>query len=101
MSRFDLYNMFHLICQKCDYQFGKKHNLSSGEIKPSYYKMVFESGLIHWYKDLLIHKEDGPAVIFNDGSTLWFIEGKQVDCFTQEEFEKSVEYREWKLKIFS
>lgn len=28
-----------------------------------------------WYKNSLLHKEDGPALIYWDGQKRWYIEG--------------------------
>ena len=39
---------------------------------------VDQEGTIQYYKpgtDLL-HREDGPAVVYNDGQKEWFIDGK-------------------------
>ena len=29
-----------------------------------------------WYKDGLIHREDGPAIIYKDGAQYWYKNGK-------------------------
>jgi len=54
---------------------------------------------IHW------HCLSGPARIFLKNNSIvgrdWYIDGKLVltdSC--QEEFEKTTQYREWKLKVF-
>jgi hypothetical protein len=38
--------------------------------------IINEYGNKFWYKDNLLHKEDGPAVILSDGSKEWWFEGK-------------------------
>lgn len=48
-----------------------------------------------WYQNGLLHREDGPAQIYENGSKLWAINGKYLDCKTQEQFEKLM-----KLKAF-
>jgi len=34
------------------------------------------------------HREDGPAVEYVSGDKYWFLDGEQLDCETQEEFEQ-------------
>jgi len=71
-----------------------------------------------WYKDDLLHREDGPAVECTIGNKYWFIEdklhrvdgpaierihgdkwwyyqGRYIDCQNQQEFEQLI-----KLKVF-
>jgi hypothetical protein len=49
-----------------------------------------------WITDTgLYHREDGPAVTNTYGSQYWFYEGKQIQCSSQEEFERLL-----KLKAF-
>ena len=38
---------------------------------------------IKWYLKGKLHREDGPAVEYNDGYKEWFIDGEQL---TEEEF---------------
>jgi len=34
------------------------------------------------------HRVDGPAVEYTDGYKAWYLNGKQFNCKTQEEFEQ-------------
>jgi len=36
----------------------------------------WENGTKYWYKDGLLHREDGPAVEWADGAKFWYKEGK-------------------------
>jgi hypothetical protein len=48
-----------------------------------------------WWQNGKLHRLDGPAEECPDGTKSWWIEGKQVDCESQEEFERYL-----KLKLF-
>ena len=39
------------------------------------------------------HRIDGPAMIFSTGNVYWFYHGKEIKCFSQEEFEKLIKLR--------
>ena len=39
---------------------------------------VGDNGTQWWYKNDELHREDGPAVIYADGTKRWFLNGKQV-----------------------
>ena len=42
------------------------------------FKTVDEKGTVRWYKDAdctILHKEDGPAVIWADGEESWWFDG--------------------------
>lgn len=41
------------------------------------------------------HRLDGPAIEFSDGKKIWAINGKRLECSSQEEFERIIG-----LKIF-
>ena len=45
-------------------------------------------GNIFWYKDGLLHREDGPAIQFSDGFKLWYLNDIQK---TEEEFNQWLE----------
>jgi hypothetical protein len=40
-----------------------------------------------YYKNEKLHREDGPAIEYEDGTCLWFIEGKE---YTEEEYDKKI-----------
>ena len=50
-----------------------RYELRSGAIVDGG-KLFF--GCVEWYKDGKLHREDGPAVEWEDGSKEWLIEGK-------------------------
>ena len=47
-----------------------------------------------WFVDGYLHRLDGPAEVWARGNA-WYINGKQIHCRTQEEFERLI-----KLKYF-
>jgi len=53
------------------------------------------NGLKYWYKNDKCHREDGPAFEGANGYKAWYYHGKKVNCSSQQEFERLV-----KLKIF-
>lgn len=38
--------------------------------------VVFAGGNQYWYKDGELHREDGPAAEYEDGDRAWYIDGK-------------------------
>ena len=44
---------------------------------------VFLDGTKHWLVDNKLHREDGPAVDFVDGTKLWYLNGIE---YTEAEF---------------
>ncbi|CAB4196971.1 hypothetical protein UFOVP1290_491 [uncultured Caudovirales phage] len=48
-----------------------------------------------WYKNNILHRVDGPAVDFANGTKLWYLNGQNIKCSSQKEFEKLM-----KLKAF-
>jgi len=40
-------------------------------------KIIDELGDIHYYKDDVYHREDGPAVECANGSKFWWVDGKR------------------------
>ena len=47
-----------------------------------------------WCINNNLHRENGPAVEYFDGGKEWYLNGKKIDCKTQEEFEY---YMKWKI----
>ena len=39
---------------------------------------VFSSGEQRWYLDDKLHRKDGPAIIYGDGSCLWYLYGGNI-----------------------
>lgn len=58
------------------------------------YTSGFHSGNKYWLKDGKSHREDGPAVEYNDGSKQWWIEGTYY--YSEEDFKKEIERRSQK-----
>jgi hypothetical protein len=49
--------------------------------------VIHINGDKHWYLYGKLHREDGPAI--EDGKyKSWYLNGKRIDCTTQEEFER-------------
>ena len=57
--------------------------------------VVFTDGRKTWYVNGIRHRTTGPAIVRADGTKEWYLNGEQIDCHSQEEFEKIV-----KLLIF-
>lgn len=53
---------------------------------------------IVWWKDDLIHREDGPAIEYEDGSKKWFLNGVE---YTEEEFNQWLAKQELNKKFNS
>ena len=50
-------------------------------------KETKSNGDTFYYDDLgQLHREDGPAVEFANGTKYWFFRNKHIDCKTNEEF---------------
>lgn len=45
------------------------------------------NGYEAWYKLGSLHRLTGPAITYSDGRKEWWVNGKQIWCKTQEEFE--------------
>ena len=51
----------------------------------------------YWYNQLeSIHRLNGPALEFSEGSKKWYYHGKYIECSTQKEFDRII-----KLKLLS
>jgi len=48
-------------------------NLSEEEAKINAYCIEYFNGDKEWLVNGFLHREDGPAVIYNNGSFLWFL----------------------------
>lgn len=38
-------------------------------------EITFSDGVITWYKHNKLHREDGPASIYPDGTVFWYFDG--------------------------
>ena len=48
-----------------------------------------------WFVNGKYHRIDGPAIEYANGIILWYINGLNIDCKTQEEFDRLI-----RLKAF-
>ena len=48
------------------------------------------SGYKLWCQDNFRHRVDGPAEEYSNGDKYWWFEGEQINCSSQEEFEKII-----------
>jgi hypothetical protein len=71
---------------KCWYQDGKLHRL----YKPA---IEYSDGSTAWYQNDLLHRIDGPAIECSGGYKEWWFEGKEINCNSQEEFERYIKLR--------
>lgn len=55
----------------------------------------YENGSKCWLINGERHREDGPAIEYADGRKVWYINGKYIFCKTQEEFDQLM-----KLSLF-
>ena len=56
--------------------------------------VVYRDGTKFWYRNGELHKEDGPAVIWYDGSMEWWLDGEE---YSEEEYMKEVLIRKSKI----
>ena len=47
----------------------------------------------YWYLNGKLHREDGPAIDYINGSKHWYLNNKKINCQSQEEFLKIMKYR--------
>lgn len=50
----------------------------------------WDSGLKKWYLNGKCHRLEGPAIEWNDRDKQWWYQGMQIDCNSQEEFERII-----------
>jgi hypothetical protein len=55
----------------------------------------YENGDIWWMKDDLLHREDGPAIEYSDGTKEWCLNGKK---YTEEQFLQNLKAKVVKTK---
>ena len=53
-----------------------------------------------WFINGKNHRENGPACEYANGDKSWCLNDKIINCNSNEEFYKSIEYRAWKMKVF-
>ena len=87
---------------------GKRHRIGGPAITYNNVDMEwYENGLLHredgpaieypdvkeWWIKGNQHRLDGPAMEFVDGPKYWYYHGKQINCNSQQEFEKIIKLR--------
>jgi hypothetical protein len=61
----------------------------------SLFKTENINGIFYLKGENYFHREDGPAIERANGDLYWYYENKNIDCSSQEEFERIL-----KLKLF-
>jgi hypothetical protein len=54
--------------------------------------IIYNNGDKYWYQNDKPHREDGPAVEYANGYKVWYYRHKRVKVSSQEEFEKAIKY---------
>ena len=63
---------------------GNETHWKNGDIIMAKYYDGFQS----WWLNNERHREDGPALIYSDGTKFWFYHGKEIKVSSQVEFER-------------
>jgi len=81
------YNVKVYNCRTDWYQNGKLHRLDGPAVE-------WTDGTEHWRQNGKLHRTDGPAVVYADGTKYWHQNGKQhrIDGPAVEYLDGSVEY---------
>jgi len=53
----------------------------------------YDDGTKYWYFHGQCHRLDGPAQEYTDGSKFWWYYGKYIKCSSQKEFEQLIKLR--------
>ena len=80
------------------------NKVEKGEIGTYYYldnelhridgpAIEWNSGSKLWYQNNKLHRINGPAIERVNGDKYWYYEGKEIDCESQEEFERLIKLR--------
>ncbi len=59
----------------------KSHKITIGGMTQYHKHNPFDGGPY-------LHREDGPALEYPNGLKSWYLNGKRINCSSQEEFEK-------------
>ena len=46
----------------------------------------YSDGSNYWFINGKLHREDGPAIEYPDGIKFWYYQSKEIDCKDNEEF---------------
>ena len=63
---------------------GRKYHREDGPA------VIFENGTKKWYRNGRLHREDGPAIEYAHGEVVYYLNGRQ---FTKEQYEKEISSR--------
>jgi len=63
---------------------GKLHRADG----PAIEAVEYADGYKAWFLDGKLHRADGPAIEYTNGDKIWYLDDKQIDCKSQEEFER-------------
>jgi hypothetical protein len=55
--------------------------------------LELSNGYKSWFINGKRHRADGPAIEWTNGDKEWFLDGKEIRCQTNEEFLKIVKYK--------
>ena len=79
---------------KCWYVHGKLHRDNDLPAIEAVYDVEFKMhGYKSWHTNGKLNRLGGPAIEWTNGGKEWYINGEQIDCGSQEEFEKIVKFR--------
>jgi len=67
-----------------------KNNLLHREDGPAVERA---NGLKFWYLKGKLHREDGPALEYFNGDKAWYYQGQKIECSSQQEFERLIKLR--------
>ena len=67
-----------------------QNNESHRSNKPA---IILINGTKSWRQHNLCHRLDGPAVEWWDGDNFWWYKNQQINCNSQEEFDRLIKLR--------
>jgi len=53
----------------------------------------YPNGSKYWFLHGRRHRIDGPAIEYYNGTKFWYYHGEQIICFSQEEFERLIKLK--------
>ena len=73
-----------------------------GTVPQQYIGITYDGTVKHYYAreplgtGIVLHREDGPAMIWANGEEFWYYKGLKLDCSDLQEFQRKI-----KLLVFS
>jgi hypothetical protein len=52
--------------------------------------IIWNDGIQEYYVNNLLHREDGPAIEYPSGKNIWYFKGKKIPVKSQQEFLKYI-----------